>query len=137
MTTMTKLDLPWMDARKNCNVRNIFVQLRERVKADSKDRNAAFASRFPPESHSKGPIDYSEESDSFRICRDQAHVKFVCSEQIEITGAGVGSPKIISVSVLLDNNGECMTIDQDGNRIPLWRIVYLALDALFFYPSDS
>ena len=121
----------WIAFRKACGPQETFNRLRVQVKHDVEVRNADLNSTIPP----KAPLRYAEVNGSFEVSRDQRSVTFKCgSNKVIITGSVSEIPCVL---VRLNADGKCEVVDHHGNLIKLWRIVYLALDSLFFTDKDQ
>lgn len=122
----------WVTVRKTCSPQRTFCALRLQVERDVNTRNVDL-NPVPPVP-GKTALKIAGMNGTFEVSRGDRKVLFTCNGTgITITGDGL---KIKHVSVRLNKNGECEVVDQNENPIQLWRIIYLALGALFFTDAD-
>ena len=119
----------WVTARFKCSVAAAFLRLREAAQHDTNVRNElSESSRF----------EFTRDNDTeFSITRcgpNEACVTFSRKQpppRIKITGYGIQED--MEIRTVLNASGECeLVLTNDRTRIPQWRILNKALDALFF-----
>ncbi|MCY4634120.1 MAG: hypothetical protein OXG04_06370 [Acidobacteria bacterium] len=117
------------NGRFKCSVAAPFIKLRETAQRDTDTRNDLDRTT---------PFEFAGGNDTeFTVTRCGPHeacVTFSRSQnppRIRITGYGI--PEDLEIRTILNAAGECeLVLASDGTRIPVWRILSKALDALFF-----
>lgn len=121
--------LDWVTARFKSSVAAAFIKLREAAQHDTETRNKlSETSRF------EFARDNDTECSITRCGPHDACVRFSRGQnppRIQITGYGI--PEDLEIRTVLNASGECeLVLKNDRTRIPQWRILNKALDALFF-----
>ena len=119
----------WVTARFKCSVAARFNKLRETARHDTDTRN---------DLDRTAQFEFASGNDTeFTVTRYGPHeacVTFSRSQnppRIRITGYGI--PEDLEIRTVLNAAGECeLVLGAEGARIPVWRILNKALDALFF-----
>ena len=145
---MTENDFDWVTKRLNCTAGIAFAQLRAGAESNVTARNesASNGDRF------KAAMNTTSNGTAFSVVRGRvrehgyAEVKFTISrhntgnEQIVIDGIdislSINRRNQIVVQPQLNDEGECV-LTIDGVETPIWRILYLALERIFFQPDAA
>ncbi len=136
---MTENDFDWVSKRLNCTVEGAFAKLRAGAESNAEARNKSSSNgdRFNVVVTSNA---------SFAVVKGKpqwhgyAEVKFTIgrydtgNENVIISSVGVKGFSQLKVQPRLNTAGECVfTID--GIETTLWRVLYLALEGIFFQPD--
>ena len=137
--SMTENDFDWVTKRLNCTVEGAFAQLRAGAELNVAARN---------ESSSNGDrFSIVDTAGSFVVVKGKrdwqghAEVKFKIgryntgNENVIISNVGVKGFSRLNVQPRLNTSGECV-LTIDGVETTLWRVLYLALEGIFFQPDD-
>ena len=137
---MTERDFDWVAKRLNCTVEGAFAQLRAGAELNVTARNESSSNgdRFsivdtagPSFAVVKGKRDWHGHAEvKFKIGRYNTG-----NENIIISSAGVIGLGEIRVQPRLNADRECV-LTINGDETPLWRVLYFALEGIFFQPDD-
>ena len=122
-------DFDWVDARFRCSVAGAFLDLRKAARRDTDTRNRLEkTTKF--EFTSGGDTEFTVT----RYGRHEASVRFSRTAnppRVRIDGYRI--PQGLEIGTALNGSGECeLVLVANRSPIPRWRILNLALDALFF-----
>lgn len=123
-------EFDWVKARSDCTVRAVFKKLAEDVKGDI----ARFANLHPgpAQSHEFGDCG----KDRFFVESKQTHRVVFEREDAEIhivrwAYKGAHTPLMV-LKVGLDDDGNCVLIDEEQNALMPWQVRRRALEETFF-----
>jgi len=123
-------DLNWVTARAKCSILIVFNEFRLEVEEDVKIINST--SRPPEYPLSSFAVRSNVVSDYFVVFQEQnanARVDFNCEVDRITVKSG---ERTFSVTLTLDNAGQCKMRVNDGEPMERWQVRRMMLEDLFF-----